>query len=145
MEARGSRPTHRGNRGSVPGGPRRLGEGDTRRWPNRDRFKPRSEDVEQPSARRPADGSWKSVRAGKGRRTGGADGRARRSSPTLRELLANSAQHGEREFLVYSERRMTFAEHRKAVAQLARTLEEKYEIGTGDRVAILGANSPEWM
>ena len=40
---------------------------------------------------------------------------------------------------------MTFAEHRKAVARLARTLEEKYEIGTGDRVAILGANSPEWM
>lgn len=53
--------------------------------------------------------------------------------------------HDEREFLVYGQRRLTYAQHRAAVAQLARALEEKYDIRVGDRVAILGGNSPEWI
>jgi acyl-CoA synthetase (AMP-forming)/AMP-acid ligase II len=64
---------------------------------------------------------------------------------SLRSLLEATRAHDDRDFLVCGPRRMSYGEHRERVAQLARGLSEKYGIRPGDRVAILGANSPEWI
>ncbi len=64
---------------------------------------------------------------------------------SLRELLANSAAHGDKLYMVYGDRRITYTEHLRLVASVARALSEKYGIGPGDRVAILAANRPEWV
>jgi acyl-CoA synthetase (AMP-forming)/AMP-acid ligase II len=63
---------------------------------------------------------------------------------SLRELLAQSAQHGEREYLVEGERRITYAAHLERVAALAAALRERFGIGKGDRVAVLAENRIEW-
>jgi acyl-CoA synthetase (AMP-forming)/AMP-acid ligase II len=64
---------------------------------------------------------------------------------SLRELLERSAAFGEREYLVYEGRRLTYAQHLRAVASVARALEERFGVRRGDRVAILAANGPEWL
>jgi long-chain acyl-CoA synthetase len=68
---------------------------------------------------------------------------------SLRELVANSAGFGDAEYLVFTdgvtERRITFAEHERAVASVAAALFDRYGVGAGDRVAILAANCPEWI
>ncbi len=63
---------------------------------------------------------------------------------SLRQMLEGSVAHGDKEHLVHGERRITFAEHVRLVASTARALEERYQIGKGDVVAILSANSPDW-
>jgi len=64
---------------------------------------------------------------------------------SLREMFAGSAGHGDKEHIVYGDRRITFAELQSLVASTARALQERYGIGHGDRVAILAANCPEWV
>src|SRR5262245_33015592 len=64
---------------------------------------------------------------------------------SLRELVEKSVEHGDVEYCVYAERRITYAEHARAVASVAAVFADRYGIGKGDRVAILGANSPEWI
>jgi acyl-CoA synthetase (AMP-forming)/AMP-acid ligase II len=64
---------------------------------------------------------------------------------SLRDLLRQSAEHGDKPCLVYEGRRISYAEHTRAVASVARALAEHYGIGRGDRVAILSANNPEWL
>jgi acyl-CoA synthetase (AMP-forming)/AMP-acid ligase II len=68
-------------------------------------------------------------------------GRAR----SLRELLERSATFGDKEYVVYEGRRLSYAAHLRAVASVARALEERFGVGRGDRVAIVAANSPEWV
>jgi acyl-CoA synthetase (AMP-forming)/AMP-acid ligase II len=63
---------------------------------------------------------------------------------SLRELLANSAAQGAKEYLVHQDRRITYAEHVGIVASTARALQERYGIEKGDVVAILAANGPDW-
>lgn len=63
---------------------------------------------------------------------------------SLREMLAGSAAHGEREYLVHDARRISYAQHLALVASVAAGLREQYGIGPGDRVAILAANCAEW-
>jgi acyl-CoA synthetase (AMP-forming)/AMP-acid ligase II len=63
---------------------------------------------------------------------------------SLRELLAASAAHGEKEYLVQDERRIRYADHVKLVASLAAALAERYGLGKGDRVAVLAENRVEW-
>jgi acyl-CoA synthetase (AMP-forming)/AMP-acid ligase II len=63
----------------------------------------------------------------------------------LRDWLVDSAAFGEREYLVQGERRLSYAQHLAAVASLADVLGRDYGVGPGDRVAILGANSPDWV
>ena len=69
--------------------------------------------------------------------------------PHLRAALEASEAFGDREYVVFADRDVrrvvTHAEHRRAVASTARVLAEEYGVGPGDRVAILGANSPEWI
>ena len=64
---------------------------------------------------------------------------------SLRALIEASAGFGAREAMVYEGRRIGFDEHLRAVASVARALQEIYGVGKGDRVAILSANNPEWI
>ena len=68
---------------------------------------------------------------------------------SLRELVAASGSFGDAEHLVFSDgkttRRIGFAEHARLVASTAATLHRRYGVKRGDRVAILGANSAEWL
>ena len=63
----------------------------------------------------------------------------------LRSWLADSIAFGDREYLVQGERRLTYAEHLAAVHRLADVLANEYGVDSGERVAILGANSIEWV
>ncbi len=61
-------------------------------------------------------------------------------------LLAGAARHGDREVYVWSDgRRSTFTGLVTEVAEVARGLAERYGIGPGDRVAVCGANCPEYL
>ncbi|WP_016907039.1 class I adenylate-forming enzyme family protein [Streptomyces xiaopingdaonensis] len=64
---------------------------------------------------------------------------------SLPQLLDRARQYGATEYLVSGATRLTFTEHAAAVAQLARALRERYGVGAGHRVAVLGANSAEWI
>jgi acyl-CoA synthetase (AMP-forming)/AMP-acid ligase II len=68
---------------------------------------------------------------------------------TLREIVEESLQFGDADYVVFTdgvnERRITFGEHERLVASVARALEAEYGVGPGDRVAILAANCPEWI
>ncbi|MEU4311537.1 class I adenylate-forming enzyme family protein [Nocardia sp. NPDC024068] len=61
------------------------------------------------------------------------------------ELLAASRAWGDRDYLVTADRRISFAGHLDSVAALSAALREDYSVTPGDRVAILAANSPEWV
>lgn len=63
----------------------------------------------------------------------------------LGELLAASKALGDRDYLVTADRRITYADHAAAAASLAHELSTDHGVGRGDRVAILAANSPEWV
>lgn len=63
----------------------------------------------------------------------------------LGTIVERSAAFGDRDYLVTETDRMTYAEHAAAVAAFATALREKYGVGKGDRVAILAANTPEWL
>lgn len=64
---------------------------------------------------------------------------------SLGELLQRSREFGDTEFLVTTQRRLSFVEHHDEVAALARALHEEHGVGKGDRVAICAANCPEWI
>jgi len=65
------------------------------------------------------------------------------SPPTLAALIAASAMHGAREFTIYEDERVTYADNFKAVATLAAKLREM-GVEKGDRVALAARNLPEW-
>ncbi|MGW0045265.1 class I adenylate-forming enzyme family protein [Rhodococcus sp. NPDC003348] len=63
----------------------------------------------------------------------------------LGDVLAASLAHGDRDYLVTEDRRMSYAEHGRAAYALARALRERYGVDPGDRIGILAANTPEWV
>ena len=63
---------------------------------------------------------------------------------TLRELLDASRVWGDRDYLIDGHRRITYAEHYAAVGRVAAALAAR-GVSKGDRVAILGRNSIEWV
>ncbi|WP_449062820.1 class I adenylate-forming enzyme family protein [Planomonospora algeriensis] len=63
----------------------------------------------------------------------------------FRALLETSRFHGDKVFLVYEDERITYEEHFRRAATLARRLVEEYGVGKGDRVAIAMRNYPEWV
>ncbi len=63
---------------------------------------------------------------------------------SLRDYFAYSAMHGDKEFLIDRNRRLTFAEVLRQSAVLGASLSQKYGVSKGDRVAIAMRNSPEW-
>ncbi len=64
---------------------------------------------------------------------------------SLRQLLEESALHGDKEYIVLGDRRVTYAEHLRLVASAAKALRERYGVRKGDRVAILAENHVEWL
>lgn len=68
---------------------------------------------------------------------------------SLRDVLLRAREFKDAEYMVFvddgNERRYTFGEHEVLVARAAAALADRYGVGPGDRVAILAANSPEWV
>jgi steroid-24-oyl-CoA synthetase len=69
----------------------------------------------------------------------------RNRARSLRELLERTRAFGDKEYIVNGGRRITYAEHLRQVASVARALQERYGVRKGDRVAILAENHPEWI
>src|SRR4051812_42801025 len=63
---------------------------------------------------------------------------------SLRELLAASHEFGDQDYVVDGDRRITYADHLAAVGPVAAWLASQ-GVGKGDRVAIRGWNSIEWV
>ncbi|TDD26203.1 class I adenylate-forming enzyme family protein [Nonomuraea diastatica] len=63
----------------------------------------------------------------------------------FRALLQTSRLHGEKDFLVYENEHITFEEHFRRAATLARRLVDDYGVRKGDRVAVAMRNYPEWV
>ncbi|GAB2632218.1 class I adenylate-forming enzyme family protein [Prescottella soli] len=61
------------------------------------------------------------------------------------DLLAESVKWGERDYLVTQDRRVSYTQHAADAYALAAALQERYGVAKGDRVAILAANTPEWV
>ena len=75
----------------------------------------------------------------------GVAGRAWKHAPrTLGDVLAASAEYGERACLVLDDQRLSYADHHREVCRLAHVLRTRYGIRKGDRVAIAMRNLPEW-
>ena len=74
---------------------------------------------------------------------------AKNRAPHLRALLQHSATHGgdgnARYYVFDDGTEATFAQNIATSASLAAGLAERFGVGPGDRVAILAANSPEWI
>ena len=64
--------------------------------------------------------------------------------PNMRAILENSRQFSERDYLIYREERLTYAEHYLRAAELATLMRERFDIKKGDRVALAMRNYPEW-
>jgi acyl-CoA synthetase (AMP-forming)/AMP-acid ligase II len=64
---------------------------------------------------------------------------------SARELLLDSARHDAMHYIVYDDERISFDEHLQRVAAFAHVLREEFGVASGDRVAILAANRPEWI
>jgi acyl-CoA synthetase (AMP-forming)/AMP-acid ligase II len=68
---------------------------------------------------------------------------------SLRDVLLRAREFAGAEYMVFrddeQERRYTFGDHEKLVASAAAALSDRFDIGPGDRVAILAANCPEWI
>jgi long-chain acyl-CoA synthetase len=64
--------------------------------------------------------------------------------PSLGAVLEASRAHGALPFLVYEDERLSYAEHYRRTAALARALVRRFGIVKGDRVAIAMRNFPEW-
>jgi acyl-CoA synthetase (AMP-forming)/AMP-acid ligase II len=64
---------------------------------------------------------------------------------SLRDFVTAAGAHGDAEFLVLGDRRITHAGFPDLVAAEAAALATDHGIAKGDRVAILAANSPDWV
>src|SRR5215468_2438926 len=64
---------------------------------------------------------------------------------SLRALLESSRAHGDKEYIVYADERINYAQHFARASAFANALREHYGVRKGDRVAILAANRPEWV
>jgi acyl-CoA synthetase (AMP-forming)/AMP-acid ligase II len=64
---------------------------------------------------------------------------------SYRELVEQATAYGDREAFVFGDRRITYAQHGAMVAGVAHGLATRFKIGPGDRVALFGANTAEWV
>ncbi len=76
---------------------------------------------------------------------GGVPVKAFKNAPAnVRELWLSSAQFGRRDYLVYQDERITYAEAHKRTAAIAAWLLRE-GVTPGDRIAIAMRNYPEWL
>lgn len=69
----------------------------------------------------------------------------RNAAPDLLTALNAGRVHGEREFVVWEEQRLTFAEFFAQVDRLSAQLRGRFGVQKGDRVAIAMRNQPAWL
>ena len=69
----------------------------------------------------------------------------RNAAPDLLTALNAGRAHGEREFVVWEEQRLTFAELFAQVDRLSAQLRGRFGVQKGDRVAIAMRNQPAWL
>ncbi len=69
----------------------------------------------------------------------------RNAQPDLLTALNAGRAHGEREFVVWEDQRLTFAEVFAQVDRLATHLRTRFGVRKGDRVAIAMRNQPAWL
>ena len=62
----------------------------------------------------------------------------------LGQVFAMARNHGDKDFLVYEDERMTFTQTMDRVDALGHVLTERYGVRKGDRVAVAMRNYPEW-
>ncbi|MGI9623346.1 MAG: class I adenylate-forming enzyme family protein [Acidimicrobiales bacterium] len=75
----------------------------------------------------------------------GQQARTYRKQPaSLRELWVSSAVHGDKDYLVYGDERISYAEAHQQVARIANWL-KAIGVVPGDRVAVAMRNYPEWL
>ena len=63
---------------------------------------------------------------------------------SLREVALLAAGHGEKQFIVYGDLRITFGDFLRSAHAASAALVERFGVAPGDRVAVLSANNPEW-
>ena len=78
---------------------------------------------------------------------GGVEYRVFRNlSTSLRDIYDRARQdHGEKDFLVFGDARLTYSEAYDRAAAIAHRLIHRYGVEKGDRVAIAMRNCPEWV
>jgi long-chain acyl-CoA synthetase len=64
--------------------------------------------------------------------------------PTLRDVMLLGRAHGEKDFLVYEDERLTYGQSHEKVASIAAWIAAQ-GVKRGDRIAIGMRNYPEWM
>lgn len=62
----------------------------------------------------------------------------------LREFWLNTAGHGDKDYLIYEDERLTYTAAHDLVARVSNWFHQQ-GVGSGDRVAIAMRNYPEWM
>ena len=64
---------------------------------------------------------------------------------SLVDFLELSNNHGEKPYLIYQDKVISFDDHLVLVKKAAHLLQNKYNVKAGDRVAIYASNSPDWI
>ena len=64
---------------------------------------------------------------------------------SLVDFIEHSASHGEKPYLIYQDKVISFTQHLSLVKKAAHILQSEYSVKPGDRVAIYAANCPEWI
>ena len=65
--------------------------------------------------------------------------------PNMRAIWELATFHGDKDYLVFEDERLTYAETAALVRALAHHLRDEHGVGSGDRVAIAMRNYPEWV
>lgn len=69
----------------------------------------------------------------------------RRAPTTLTQVFAAARQYADKEFIVYNERRLTYAEVFAQASNLAGNIAQRIDVKKGSRIAIVMHNRPEWI
>ncbi len=62
----------------------------------------------------------------------------------MAEMLAQASSHGDKDFIIHEDERISFAETWSRACRLANVLKASFNLKKGDRVAIAMRNYPEW-
>ncbi len=77
---------------------------------------------------------------------GGTPLRAYKAAPAdMRQIWLATAASGDKDYIVYGDERLTYADTHRTVASVARCLVDRFAVQPGDKVAIAMRNYPEWL
>lgn len=64
---------------------------------------------------------------------------------SLRDVVAAAAAYGDKTFMVYGDRRISYTEFTQRVWGAGRSLTQRFAMAKGDRIGILAVNQPDWL